>query len=82
MATIAPHVPGAIGKNPAPKEVAIILGKIGNFSYVIGTGLLDLIYHYSLEVALRACDNTDFAMAREASFLIGAKLGQSSKLTI
>lgn len=43
MPTIAPHVPGATGRNPAPNDVAIIFGKSGNFSFVIGIGRLDFI---------------------------------------
>lgn len=45
IATIAPHVPGAIGKKPAPNDVAINFGNRGNFSSVIGIGLLDFILH-------------------------------------
>ncbi len=83
MPTSAPQVPGATGRKPAPNEVAINFGKSGNFSSVIGIGLLDFISYNLLEAeaALRARVKTALAIAREASFLIGAKLGQSSKLT-
>ncbi len=81
--TSAPQVPGATGKNPAPNEVAIILGKRGNFSSVMGTGRLDFIIYIRLdeEAAFLTLAKTDLAMPRAASFLIGAKLSQSSKLT-
>lgn len=46
IATRAPHVPGATGKKPAPKEVAISLGKRGNLSSVIGIGLLDFMLSF------------------------------------
>ena len=83
MPTRAPHVPGATGRKPAPNEVAINFGKMGNLSSVIGIGLLDFIIYSLLEAAIAFLVrvNTDLAIARAASFLIGAKLGQSSKLT-
>ena len=32
IAQMAPQVPGATGRKPTPNDVAIILGKSGNFS--------------------------------------------------
>lgn len=49
MATNAPHVPGATGRKPAPKEVAINLGSRGNGFPAIFTGRRDFIFPGSVQ---------------------------------